>query len=517
MNLVFDIVNVMLTLWIKPMLVLLCVMYVVSKPDFRSAATNHWLLLLAVLSPVLLLVFFLCLPRIDVGILPTTIAAYTQANIFSLAHSPLAHPNILTLVLVSAYLSGTFLLMYKMFGALLQTRSLVKHSYVLRTKSLQLLQAKLADEFAVSKAVEIRISNRLTAPVVWGWLHPQIILPLQATSWNQARLQRVLAHEYAHIARGDWLSKLLSHVVCALFWMNPLMWRAAKQCAWQAELACDDLVISKFKCRAEYADDLLELSTDACHHSLATVAFIKKSELYLRINAILDGGKNRSAPGYVLKAVLFSLILLMLLPLSVLQAKQSPYALRGEFSQNDTKISVYSLGEKQLILQDYPGVPGVTGEPDYITPAELKKRFEKLFVTDSLASSRVKPSAEQLAKLEIRNYNVSPSPEVAADFKFDSVDVVPLKPLKIITPKYPERALQRSLEATVIVNLDVDIEGRVRNAKVISTDHSKMFNSSVLRALKDFRYQPMTIDGQAIITRNVKETFVFTLKDTTGT
>lgn len=518
MNLVFDIVNTLLTVWLKPVLVIALMMYVVNKPDFRSAATNHWLLLLAVVSPMLCIVFFLFLPRIDIGILPTALAVYTQAKVFSPTQGLFAHPNLLTLIFVTVYLAGVSYLLGRLAAALRQTRELARHSEPLSSPALTKLQSKLATEFSLSNSVEIRVSKQLASPVVWGYVRPQIILPVQSSNWRVDRMQRVLAHEYAHIARGDWLSKLCSHLLCAFFWINPLMWKAARQCAWHAELACDDLVINKLQCRAEYADDLLELSTDACHQSLATLGFIKKSELYLRINAILDGGKNRNAPGYALKALLFGLVVVLLLPLSVLQAKQSPYTLRDQFIEPAQIVKVYDLDERTLVLDEYTNDYVEQVGPAYLTPEQLKQRYMNAVSTDMAVISPLRSSLQQHAKLNVKqNTRVYTSIHTSSKLEFDTVEVTPPRPLKVVTPKYPERALYRNLEATVVVALDVDLEGRVHNPRIVSSDHSRVFNPVVLRAIKDFVYQPMMIDGQPIITRNVIETFVFTLKDTTDT
>lgn len=511
MNPVFDVVNTLLIVWVKPMIVIAVLMYVVSKPDFRSAATNHWLLLMAVFSPVLLIVFFSVLPEIDIGILPSNLAAYTEATIFYPALSPLAHPNILTLLLFAVYLVGFVFILVNLLLAISNTRKLVKNAEQIDNPKITKLVEELSAQFEIKKNVEIRTNAKISSPLMWGVISPQILLPAQYLMWEEARLRRVLAHELAHIARGDWLSKILSHLLCALFWINPLIWRAAKQGAWYAELACDDLVVSKLHCRAEYADDLLELSTDASHLQLAVLAFIKKSELYMRINAILDGGKNRNAPGFILKSVILASVIVLLLPISALQAKQSPYELRAKARTSSELVGVHSLQRDFVVIEDQPTVE----QKDYLAPEEVRKKC-RLDVPKALtlSSTHLKP-VTQLASVDTRKHKqIITTYDVSPDVQFKALEVLPHKPLKVVTPKYPRSALSRNLEATVVVALDVDMSGKVINPRIVSTEHSKVFNSSVLKAIKNFVYRPMTIDGRPIITRNVKETFVFTLEDT---
>ena len=80
--------------------------------------------------------------------------------------------------------------------------------------------------------------------MVWGFFRPTILLPADASNWQEERLRAVLLHELAHIQRNDWESQLIAQVMCAVYWFNPLVWFAARRMRVEAERACDDHVLN---------------------------------------------------------------------------------------------------------------------------------------------------------------------------------------------------------------------------------------------------------------------------------
>ena len=53
------------------------------------------------------------------------------------------------------------------------------------------------------RTIEIRQSDRITAPLTYGVLHPVILMP-KTTDWtDEASLHYILTHEYIHIRRFD--------------------------------------------------------------------------------------------------------------------------------------------------------------------------------------------------------------------------------------------------------------------------------------------------------------------------
>ncbi|MDE7299093.1 MAG: M56 family metallopeptidase, partial [Lachnospiraceae bacterium] len=109
------------------------------------------------------------------------------------------------------------------------------------------------------RRVQIRVSDRISAPVTCGIVSPVILLP-KTTDWdNSEQLRMVLEHEAVHIRRFDIVYKWLLAAAAALHWFNPLVWAMYYLADRDIELSCDEAVIRKLgSCkRQDYALALL--------------------------------------------------------------------------------------------------------------------------------------------------------------------------------------------------------------------------------------------------------------------
>lgn len=107
-----------------------------------------------------------------------------------------------------------------------------------------------ADTDALAAALHLRRAPRVLqhpacpAPCVTGWLRPAVLLPpglSQALTTEELRL--TLAHEMAHVRRGDLLLALAPALARALFFFHPLAWWASAEWGAAREEACDALAL----------------------------------------------------------------------------------------------------------------------------------------------------------------------------------------------------------------------------------------------------------------------------------
>ncbi len=102
----------------------------------------------------------------------------------------------------------------------------------------------LAQRLGLRCAPEVRESAAVNAPCVAGWLKPIILLPLGLSSMLSAEEMRLmLAHEMAHVKRGDLRLAALPTLARTLFFFHPLVWWAVSEWAAAREEACDALAL----------------------------------------------------------------------------------------------------------------------------------------------------------------------------------------------------------------------------------------------------------------------------------
>lgn len=77
-------------------------------------------------------------------------------------------------------------------------------------------------------------------------------------------------------------------------------------------------------------------------------------------------------------------------------------------------------------------------------------------------------------------------------------------PLIKIAPVYPKAALRRRREGWVVLEFTVDVDGRVKDAVVVSESPKRIFGAAAIEAAKSFRYIPAVVDGVRIPTLGFK-------------
>lgn len=115
-------------------------------------------------------------------------------------------------------------------------------------------------------------SENLDYPFVLGVMRPRIYLP---THLSRQERSSVMAHERAHIRRGDHWWKPLGFFVLAVHWFNPVVWLGYVLFCRDLELACDESVIRSMgrQERADYSQALLTYSAGSKGRVVTPLAF----------------------------------------------------------------------------------------------------------------------------------------------------------------------------------------------------------------------------------------------------
>ena len=210
-------------------------------------------------------------------------------------HSIAAKFSATALVLaVAIWLIGAGLGLVSLLAGRVQLSRLARAGRLLQADDWMLLLEEARDRLRLCRPVRLLQSSDNPMPLTWGWWRPVILLPAEASSWPTERRRIVLLHELAHAKRWDCLTQTVAQTVCALYWINPLVWLAARRMCIERERACDDLVLNS-GCRAsEYATHLVDIARAFRRApQLAGIAMARSPQLQGRIAAIVDASRAR--------------------------------------------------------------------------------------------------------------------------------------------------------------------------------------------------------------------------------
>lgn len=204
------------------------------------------------------------------------------------------------------------------------------------------------------------------APFVFGLFRPMIYLPFHLSAQER---EHMLAHERAHIRRGDHWYKALGYVFLTVFCFNPAVWLAYALLCRDIELACDAAVIRSFSApeRAAYMQTLLRASLPRGHRLACPLAF---GEIGIRARLRAMAKAKKPAVWLIALALAASLVLAVCL-LTDPKTEQTEAPPAGKW---------FDLSEKKAIapqqLAQWPGTSFYTMPEGSNLPLELLARQE---------------------------------------------------------------------------------------------------------------------------------------------
>jgi beta-lactamase regulating signal transducer with metallopeptidase domain len=148
------------------------------------------------------------------------------------------------------------------------------------------------------------ILSGLTSPATFGWLRPTVLLPDTCSEQDPADLERILLHELHHIRRWDFAWNRLAMFARIPLFFHPASWYAARQVAFECEVACDQAAGGQTpEQRANYAECLLRFARQAPRLAAWGVDFAGESNLSTRVHLILAGPAKTSVASICWKTV----------------------------------------------------------------------------------------------------------------------------------------------------------------------------------------------------------------------
>jgi beta-lactamase regulating signal transducer with metallopeptidase domain len=204
-------------------------------------------------------------------------------------------------VLGLAWVMGCLTLVARLVVGHARARRLVSESRAVDDEQAGAALAELCAEAGVRQEVGLRVSSSLGAPVLYGVRRPTILLPEDwVESLEADDLRALLAHEVAHVRRGDCLANLIQRIVEIPAFFHPGVWLASRQITLAREELADGCALARGVEASSYARSLTAAAERAqVRVSVASVGVAEgRSTLLRRVEAIMRGGslKRMSRP-----------------------------------------------------------------------------------------------------------------------------------------------------------------------------------------------------------------------------
>ena len=174
------------------------------------------------------------------------------------------------------------------------------------------LSREIGELVGLRRPPVVRVLDACTSPMVWaiGW-RPVVLLPRPLIdSLTTSQRQMLVAHELAHLRRGDHLVRWFELFVLAVCWWHPLAWFARRGLRQAEDECCDAWVAVLFPGQSqEYAEAIvtsLDFVSTGCIMlpSLAS-GFVGKRPLHRRLEMIVREKLSRRFARPAKLAVLF--------------------------------------------------------------------------------------------------------------------------------------------------------------------------------------------------------------------
>ncbi len=199
--------------------------------------------------------------------------------------------------IVAGWLAGVCVLSLRFFGGCVAARRLTRRRVAPADSAWETRLDRLARKLRLRRTIRLLESAAVRVPTVVGVFRPVVLIPAGiATGMPASQLESLLAHELAHIRRGDALVNLLQAVAETLFFYHPAVWWASSRIRVERENACDDLAVEATGDAAAHARALLELAARTMPALAAAAPFTAAADggrLWSRIARLVAPGEKK--------------------------------------------------------------------------------------------------------------------------------------------------------------------------------------------------------------------------------
>ena len=387
---------------------------------------------------------------------------------------------------------------------------------------------RVAHACGLTRPVRLLQSDHPTLLVTWGLMRPRIVLPRDALHWTEDRIAIVLAHELAHVERGDWAVQMTAEIVRAIYWFNPLMWMVCTRLREESEHAADDAVMAQGMAGPDYAGHLLDLAralTDRGGRNwLPAAAIARPSSLERRVRAMLNDRTNRAPVPRSTRLATIAAALLLSVALAAAQAAFSTFSgtvfdEQNGFIPGATLVLTNPQNQsKYEVVTDRTGHFEFVGLPPGDYELETKVMgFATLRGTVTLRGANAQRDLVlKIGSLQetitVTGPGTRPSPPRSASSRpprrpDPTCTGVPAggmggnirAPHKLVDvkPIYPQQLYEQNIGGTVVLQAQIDTEGRIGSVEVVTPAHPDL-NAAAIEAVRQWEFDSTILNCSEI-------------------
>ena len=161
--------------------------------------------------------------------------------------------------LVALWLVAVFWQLARLWGIRRRLKTLLTQSTT-ASQELHELVGVLAAKLRV-KAPDVLLTDQVNSPFVCGLLRPTIVMPKAlAMQLSEEQIQQVVAHELAHLRRGDLWWNWIHELMRIIYFFHPAIYWIRSRLHLERELACDQWAMRSCNSSAQqYALTLVDV------------------------------------------------------------------------------------------------------------------------------------------------------------------------------------------------------------------------------------------------------------------
>jgi TonB family protein len=285
--------------------------------------------------------------------------------------------------------------------------------------------------------VPFLVSDRLTAPLTFGWLRPAVLLPGSFCGLSADQQEGVACHELLHVQRRDWPITFLEELLRAVVWFHPAVWLILPRIFLSREQVVDADTVRLTGKRRQYLDALWRFMCSG-QRTVAAIAvpFLGRRDLVDRVAWLKKEMPMSKA------RIMFSVLVLFISLAAV-----------GAFGAN-----TFSNGSQPALSTSAP-------------PAIEKSEGEKPESSDPKLKT---VSAESLCD------------EITHPVLVEKVN-----------PKYPPDAREEKVMGMVTVETVITEEGVADDIRVLESTDDRL-SAAAVEAIQQWKFEPALCDGEPV-------------------